>query len=58
MHALSPEMEALLGISGFIQRSIPARFVAEQRNVRNLDGSACINLGYKEATKPQFFFNF
>jgi hypothetical protein len=36
MHALSPEMEALLGISGFIQRSIPPRFVAEQRNVRNL----------------------
>jgi len=36
MNALSPEMEALLGISGFIQRSIPPRFVAEQQNVRNL----------------------
>jgi hypothetical protein len=36
MHALSSEMEALLGISGFIQRSIPPRFVVEQQNVRNL----------------------
>jgi hypothetical protein len=36
MHALSPEMEELLGISGFIQRSIPPRFVIEQQNVRNL----------------------
>lgn len=35
-HALSPEMEKLLGISGFIQRSIPPRFVIEQQNVRNL----------------------
>jgi hypothetical protein len=36
VHALSPEMEALLGISGFIQRSIPPRFVVEELNVRNL----------------------
>ena len=36
MHALSPEMEELLGISGFIQRSIPPRFVVEEHNVRNL----------------------
>jgi hypothetical protein len=36
MHALSAEMEGLLGISGFVQRSIPPRFVAEQQNVRNL----------------------
>jgi hypothetical protein len=35
-HALSPEMEDLLGISGFIQRSIPPRFVVEEENVRNL----------------------
>jgi len=36
MHVLSPEMEEMLGISGFIQRSIPPRFVAEQQNVLNL----------------------
>jgi Nucleotide modification associated domain 3 len=36
MHALSAEMEDFLGISGFIQRSIPPRFVVEQQNVRNL----------------------
>jgi hypothetical protein len=35
-HALSPEMEDFLGISGFIQRSIPPRFVVEEQNVRNL----------------------
>ena len=35
-HALSPEMEDFLGISGFIQRSIPPRFVVEEKNVRNL----------------------
>jgi hypothetical protein len=35
-HALSPEMEDFLGISGFIQRSIPPRFVVEEENVRNL----------------------
>ena len=34
--ALSSEMETLLGISGFIQRSIPPRFVLEQRGVANL----------------------
>jgi hypothetical protein len=34
--ALSSEMEKLLGISGFIQRSIPPRFVLEARNVENL----------------------
>ena len=34
-HAVSPEMEELLGISGSIQRSIPPRFVTEN-NFRNL----------------------
>jgi hypothetical protein len=29
-------MEDFLGISGFIQRSIPPRFVVEEQNVRNL----------------------
>ncbi|MEI7826352.1 MAG: hypothetical protein WCI87_00920 [Euryarchaeota archaeon] len=34
--ALSSEMEELLGISGFIQRSIPPRFVTQERNVAHL----------------------
>lgn len=35
-HALSSEMEDLLGISGFIQRSIPPRFVSGEHNVNSL----------------------
>jgi hypothetical protein len=37
-HAVSPEMEDLLGISGSIQRSIPPRFVTENNfeNLKNL----------------------
>jgi hypothetical protein len=35
--ALSSQMENLLGISGFIQRSIPPRFVLGERNVANLE---------------------
>ncbi len=34
--ALSPEMEELLGISGFIQRSIPPRFVTQEHSVTQL----------------------
>ncbi len=34
-HAVSPEIEDLLGISGSIQRSIPPRFVTES-NMKNL----------------------
>ena len=34
--ALSSEMEELLGISGFIQRSIPPRFVTHEHNVAQL----------------------
>lgn len=34
--ALSSEMEELLGISGFIQRSIPPRFVTQERSVTQL----------------------
>jgi Nucleotide modification associated domain 3 len=37
-HAVSPEMENLLGISGSIQRSIPPRFITEDNfeNLKNL----------------------
>lgn len=37
-HAVSPEMENLLGISGSIQRSIPPRFITENNfeNLKNL----------------------
>jgi Nucleotide modification associated domain 3 len=34
--ALSSEMEDMLGISGFIQRSIPPRFVTQERSVTQL----------------------
>lgn len=35
-HAVSKKMEGLLGISGSIQRSIPPRFIYEQKYVTNL----------------------
>jgi hypothetical protein len=35
-YALSPEMEELLGITGFIQRSIPPRFVTQAHKVARL----------------------
>jgi len=35
-HAVSPEMEALLGIEGSIQRSIPPRFISEGNKLKNL----------------------
>ena len=35
-HAVSKEMERLLGISGSIQRSIPPRLIYEQKHVINL----------------------
>ena len=34
--ALSAEMERLLGISGFVERSMPPRFVLDERNVAQL----------------------
>lgn len=35
-HAVSPEMEKLLGIHGSIQRSIPPRLIKEKENLTNL----------------------
>ncbi len=35
-HAVSPEIEELLGIKGSIQRSIPPRFIEENHNIGNL----------------------
>jgi Nucleotide modification associated domain 3 len=35
-HAVSPEMEELIGIHGGIQRSIPPRFVDRKKNLENL----------------------
>lgn len=35
-HAVSKDMERLLGISGSIQRSIPPRFIEENNNLKNL----------------------
>ncbi|BDZ71118.1 hypothetical protein [Methanobacterium petrolearium] len=35
-HAVSPQMEELLGIKGSIQRSIPPRFIEEEHNIGNL----------------------
>ena len=35
-YALSPEMEELLGISGFIQKSMPPRLVTQAHNVARL----------------------
>ncbi|MDP3065944.1 MAG: hypothetical protein Q8N08_04320, partial [Methanobacteriaceae archaeon] len=35
-HAVSPEMERLLGIKGSVQRSIPPRFIESPRNLENL----------------------
>jgi hypothetical protein len=35
-HAVSPQMEALLGIKGSIQRSIPPRFINEENKLNNL----------------------
>ncbi len=35
-HAVSPQMEELLGIKGSIQRSIPPRFILEEDKLRNL----------------------
>lgn len=37
-HAVSDEMEELLGISGSIQRSIPPRMIYEQKYIVNLKG--------------------
>ncbi|MFA0834317.1 MAG: hypothetical protein ACC609_09960 [Methanobacterium formicicum] len=34
-HAVSPQMEELLGIKGSIQRSIPPRFIDNEKNVNN-----------------------
>jgi hypothetical protein len=36
-HAVSPEMEEILGISGSIQRSIPPRFVTREDKLKNLE---------------------
>jgi Nucleotide modification associated domain 3 len=35
-HVVSPEMEELLGIKGSIQRSIPPRFIKDEKNIKNL----------------------
>jgi hypothetical protein len=35
-HAVSPEMEELLGIKGSIQRSIPPRLIENNENLNNL----------------------
>ncbi|BDZ68380.1 hypothetical protein [Methanobacterium ferruginis] len=35
-HAVSPPMEKLLGIKGFIQRSIPPRLIYDEHNLGNL----------------------
>jgi hypothetical protein len=35
-HAVSPQMEELLGIKGSIQRSIPPRFINEENKLKNL----------------------
>ncbi|HHT18631.1 MAG TPA: hypothetical protein GXZ72_03630 [Methanobacterium sp.] len=35
-HAVSPEMEVLLGIEGSIQRSIPPRFINDGKKLKNL----------------------
>ena len=35
-HAVSPEMENLLGIKGSIQRSIPPRFISDENKIKNL----------------------
>lgn len=35
-HAVSPEMEELLGIQGSIQRSIPPRIIEKEQNLENL----------------------
>jgi len=37
-HAVSPEMEKLLGIKGSIQRSIPPRFIIDGKKLKNLKG--------------------
>ena len=37
-HAVSPEMEKLLGIEGSIQRSIPPRFISDEDKLKNLKG--------------------
>ena len=37
-HAVSPQMEELLGIKGSIQRSIPPRFIDEEDKLLNLKG--------------------
>ena len=36
-HAVSPEIEELLGIKGSIQRSIPPRIIKNQENLENLN---------------------
>lgn len=37
-HAVSPEMEKLLGVKGSIQRSIPPRFIRDENKLKNLKG--------------------
>jgi hypothetical protein len=36
--AVSSDMKAALGVSGFIQRSIPPRFITNKKNIDNLRG--------------------